>query len=453
MKQDENRATALETENIGRLLWKYALPALVGIMVNTSYNVVDRIFIGHGVGALAISGLAITFPIVILQGAFGMLIGVGASARISIVLGQKNKKWAEKILGNSVVLSLIFSAIFIVLMLVFLDKILLLFGGTAKTIPFAREYLLILIPASVFTTLTYSFNNIMRATGYPTKSMMVMVIGAVMNIILAPLFIFVFHWGIKGAAFATLLSMATTAVFVLQHFFSPSSYLRFHWTNFRLELSVVKSIVSIGLSPFLMNVAACLVNVILNNALLTHGGELAIGANGVVSSLAVMVVMAAVGLCQGMQPIVGYNYGAGNYDRMKKALTMSMQVATVFTTIGFAAAMFFPRQIAMAFTSDQELVNIAVNGLRTAFVFMPIIGFQIVTSSFFQSIGKVKISILLSVSRQVLFLIPMLLILPSFYGLSGVWMAIPAADITSAALTLGILFYNRKLFDLKPQTI
>lgn len=446
MSNNDNRTIALEQEPVGKLLLKYSLPAIVGIMVNTFYNVIDRIFIGHGVGALAISGLAITFPIVILQGAFGMLIGVGASSRISIVLGQKNKRWAEKILGNSIVLSLLFSGIFISGMLFFLDEVLTLFGGTPQTIPYAREYLLILIPASVFTTITYSFSNVMRATGYPTKSMTVMIIGAVLNTILAPLFIFVFNWGIRGAAIATLISMTTTALIVLQHFFKKESFLQFSWANLRLEYEVVKSIVSIGMSPFLVNVAACLVNVILNNALLRNGGELAIGANGVVNSLSVVVVMGIVGLCQGMQPIVGYNFGAGNFDRMKKARNLTMRIASGFATIGFAAAMLFPRQIAMAFTSDQTLIDIAIEGLRTAFIVMPLIGFQIVTSSFFQSIGKVKISILLSISRQVLFLIPMILVLPSFYGLKGVWMATPASDFLSATLTVGILIYNRNLF-------
>ncbi len=449
MTDHNDRTLALEQESIGRLLLKYSVPAIVGIMVNTFYNVADRIFIGHGVGALAISGLAITFPIVILQGAFGMLIGVGASARISIVLGQKNKEWAEKILGNSIVLSLFFSALFIGTMLFFLDKILILFGGTPETIPYAREYLVILIPGSVFTTLTYSFNNVMRATGYPTKSMTVMMIGAAMNTILAPLFIFVFHWGITGAAIATLLSMATTAFYVMHHFFQPNSYLRFYWANLRIEMAVVKSIVSIGMSPFLMNVAACLVNVILNNALLHNGGALAVGANGVVNSLAVIVVMGVVGLCQGMQPIVGYNYGAGNFERMKRTVLLTMGVATLFTTVGFSAAMLFSRHIAMAFTADAHLVSIAEEGLRTAFIFMPVIGFQMVTSSFFQSIGKVKISIFLSISRQVLFLIPMILILPSFFGLRGVWMATPASDLISATITSIILFYNWKLIDKK----
>lgn len=449
MTQTDPRTLALEQESIARLLFKYSLPAIVGIMVNTFYNVIDRIFIGHGVGAMAISGLAITFPIVILQGAFGMLIGVGASSRISIVLGQKNKPFAEKILGNSIVLSLLFSAIFITGMLLNLDEILRLFGGTDQTIPFAREYLLILIPASVFTTLTYSFNNVMRATGYPTKSMTVMVVGAVLNTLLAPLFIFVFHWGIRGAAFATFLSMTTTAVLVLSHFFQPSSFLQFRWANLKLEWEVVRSILSIGMSPFLMNVAACLVNVILNNALLSHGGALAIGANGVVNSLAVIVIMGVVGLCQGMQPIVGYNFGATNFDRMKKTVFLTMRVATLFTTVGFAAAMLFSRQIAMAFTSDKQLVSIAEEGLRTAFILMPVIGFQMVTSSFFQSIGKVKISIFLSLSRQVLFLIPMILILPSVFGLRGVWMATPTSDSLAATLTAFMLFYNRKLFDGK----
>lgn len=446
MDHHENRTIALETESIGSLLLKYSVPAIIGILVNTIYNVVDRIFIGHGVGAMAISGLALTFPIIILQGAFGMLIGVGTASRISIILGQRNKEWAEKILGNSIVLSILFSTVFISLSLVFLDPILQLFGGTPNTIPYAKEYLHIIIPGSIFSTLTYSFSNILRATGYPTKSMYVMIFGAVLNTALAAIFVFVFNWGIQGAAWATLITMATTSSIVMSHYFMPESFMRIQWKNLRLERNAVISILSIGLSPFLINVAASLVNVILNKSLLQYGGELAIGANGIINSLAVIVVMGVIGLCQGMQPIVGYNYGANNRARMKEALVLTIKVASGITLAGFLAAMFFPREIAMAFSSDEELVGIATSGLHTTLLMMPIIGFQIVTSSFFQSIGKVKVSIFLSLSRQVLFLIPMLLILPQFLGLRGVWLATPAADFISATFTLTMLYYNRKLF-------
>lgn len=443
----ENRADTFEKESISRLLYKYSLPAIVGIMVNAIYNIVDRIFIGQGVGPLAISGLAITFPIVILQGAFGMLIGIGASTRISIAIGQKDKEKADKIIGNSVILSFFFSLLFIAGVSFWMDEILRLFGGTDNTIPFAREYMEIMVPGSLFTTLTYSFNNMMRSSGYPTKAMLVLLTGAVMNTLLAPLFIFVFHWGIRGAAIATVLSMMTTAVMVMHHYFSESSYLRFRRQHMKLDMDIVKHILSIGMSPFLMNVAACLVNVILNNALLKHGGELAIGANGVINSLAVLVVMGVIGFCQGMQPIIGYNFGAGNRERMKQTLMMTIRIASIVSLIGFTLAMLLPRQIALAFTTDTQLIDLSVLGLRTTLIFMPVIGFQIVTSSFFQSIGMVKVSIFLSLSRQVLFLIPMILILPNYFGLRGVWMATPFADFISATLTLVMLYYNRKLFD------
>lgn len=446
MEKFEDKARAFETESISRLLYKYSLPAIVGIMVNAIYNIVDRIFIGQGVGSLAISGLAITFPIIILQAAFGMLIGIGGSTRISIALGQKDKEKAEKILGTSIILSIFFSLLFISVSFTWLDEILHLFGGTDKTIPFAREYMEILIPGSIFSTLTYSFNNMMRSSGYPTKAMIVMLTSAVLNAILAALFIFVFHWGIRGAAIATVISMFSTTVLVMHHYFSKSSYIRFHRRNIKLDMDIAHHIISIGMSPFLMNVASCMVNVILNNALLKHGGELAIGANGVINSLSVLVVMGVIGFCQGMQPIIGYNFGAGNRLRMKQTLSLTIRIASVVTLTGFAMAMLIPKQIAMAFTTDPKLIELSVLGLRTTLLLTPIIGFQIVTSSFFQSIGMVKVSIFLSLSRQVLFLIPMILLLPNIFGLKGVWMATPFADFISAMFTMGILYYNRKVF-------
>jgi len=449
----EKRTAALGTENIGKLLIKYSIPAIVGMLVNSLYNIVDRIFIGQGVGAMAISGLAITFPIMILQAAFGMLIGIGAASRISIALGQKDKVLAEKILGNSIILSLFISTCYVFGMLFFLDDILALFGGTDHTIPYAREYLLIIIPGSYFSTLTYSFNNVLRATGYPTKAMLVLLGGAILNTLLDWIFIFYFDWGIQGAAAATVISMAATTFPVMQHYFSSDSYIRFRRSALKLEGSVILSITSIGLSPFLMNIAASLVNVILNKSLLFYGGELAIGAYGIINSFAILIIMCVIGLCQGMQPIVGYNYGAKEMGRVKETLIMTIQIASVMTIIGFVIAMIFPSQIAQAFTPDRVLSHLAIEGMRTALFMLPIVGFQIVTSSFFQSIGMVKVSIFLSLSRQVLFLIPMILILPHFFGLKGVWLATPSSDIISATLTLVILYFNRKIFRPLPAPV
>ncbi len=446
----EKRTAALGTDKIGSLLIKYSIPAIVGMLVNSLYNIVDRIFIGQGVGAMAISGLAITFPIMILQAAFGMLIGIGAASRISIALGQKDKVLAEKILGNSIILSLSISTFYVLGMLFFLDDILSLFGGTAHTIPYAREYLLIIIPGSYFSTLTYSFNNVLRATGYPTKAMLVLLGGAILNTLLDWIFIFYFDWGVRGAAVATVISMAATTFPVMQHYFSNDSYIRFRRSALKLEVPVILSITSIGLSPFLMNIAASLVNVILNNSLLLHGGELAIGAYGIINSFAILIIMCIIGLCQGMQPIVGFNYGAKEMIRVKETLFLTIRIASVMSIVGFAIAMVFPSQIAQAFTPDKELSDLAVVGMQTALFMLPIVGFQIVTSSFFQSIGLVKVSIFLSLSRQVLFLIPMILILPRFFGLKGVWLATPSSDVISASLTLIILYYNRKIFKLPP---
>ena len=429
----------LEKKKISSLVWEYSLPAIVGTLVNSLYNIVDRIFIGQGVGAMAISGLAITFPVTILVSSLGMLVGVGAASRISISLGEKRKDTAEKILGNSLLLIIIFNVFIVGLTYIYLDKILLAFGATENTLPYAREYLQIVLTGNVFVSLCYSFNSMMRASGYPQKAMYTMLIGAVLNIILDPIFIFVFKMGIAGVAWATVISMFIGMVFVMHHFYQPQSVIRLKKEYIRLDRDIIIAIVSIGMSPFLMQVAASGVAVLLNSSLIKYGGDLAVGAFGILNSMTLIIVMIVVGLNQGTQPIIGYNYGAKNFNRVQETFMYTLKIATVITTAGFIIGMFFPRLFASAFTLDKELLDITENGIRLSIISFPIVGFQIVAGSFFQSIGKAKKAIIQSLSRQVLFLVPLLLLLPNLLGLTGVWISMPISDFLSALLSLYLL--------------
>ena len=438
---------------VGKLLWKYSVPAIVGTMVMSLYNVIDRIFIGQGVGADAISGLALTFPIMSLAGAIGMLVGLGASARISIVLGQNDKVKAEKILANSLVLSLSFAVCYLTFFSVYMDDILRSFGGSDRTIPYAREFLIYIMPGMLCTNLCYSFNNMMRASGYPGKAMYTMLIGAFSNLILAPIFIFWLDWGIKGAAIATDIAMAISAAFVMIHFFNPKSQLRFHRRYFKLEWGILFNIVSIGLAPFLVNVASSVINAIINTSLYRYGGDEAIGAFGIFNSYATLVVMLIIGLCQGMQPIVGYNYGAGNYARTKKAFVLTGIVATICCTAGWIGSTFFPYYIIRAFTTDTNLIDVAIHGMRIVMGVFPIVGFQIVTTNLFQSLGMASKSIFLSLTRQVIFLIPLLLIFPRIYALNGIWIAMPVSDTIATAITLLLLWRTDKKLQNKNTVI
>ena len=429
----------LETKKISVLVWEYSIPAIIGTLVNSLYNIVDRIFIGQGVGAYAISGLAITFPVTILASSLGMLVGVGAASRISISLGERKKHTAEQILGNSLILILLFNAVIMTLFYVYLDPILLAFGATANTLPYAREYLQIVLIGNVFISLCYSFNNMMRASGYPKKAMITMLIGALLNIILDPVFIFVFDLGIAGVAWATVISMFVGMLFVMHHFIQDSSLIRLRKENIRLNKNIVLAIVSIGLSPFFMQVAASGVAVLLNTSLLKHGGDLAVGAYGILNSMLLIIIMTVVGLNQGTQPIIGYNYGAGNFLRVKDTFFYTVKVATIITSAGFIIGMFFPRQFDSAFTGDQELLEIAENGIRLSLIAFPLVGFQVVAGNFFQSIGQAKKAIIQSLSRQIIFLVPGLLIFPALLGLNGVWIAMPVSDFLASLLSLYLL--------------
>ena len=434
-----DKEVTLETKKISALVWEYSIPAIVGTLVNSLYNIVDRIFIGQGVGAYAISGLAITFPVTILASSLGMLVGVGAASRISISLGERKKHTAEQILGNSLMLILLFNAVVMTLFYVFLDPILLAFGATENTLPYAREYLQIILIGNVFISLCYSFNNMMRASGYPNKAMITMLIGALLNIILDPVFIFVFELGIAGVAWATVIAMFVGMLFVMHHFLQESSLIRLRKENVRLNKEIVLAIVSIGLSPFFMQVAASGVAVLLNTSLLKHGGDLAVGAYGILNAMLLIIIMTVVGLNQGTQPIIGYNYGAGNFLRVKETFFYAVKVATIITSAGFVVGMFFPRQFAGAFTSDQALLEIAENGIRLSLIAFPLVGFQVVAGNFFQSIGQAKKAIVQSLSRQIIFLVPGLLIFPAWLGLNGVWIAMPVSDFLASLLSLYLL--------------
>ena len=439
----------LGTEKIGKLIWKYSLPAIVGTVVMALYNIIDRIFIGQGVGPLAISGLALTFPFMILLMAFGMLIGAGSAARISITLGENNREKAEKILGNAFTLTLIISGTVVILSYIFMSDLLRLFGGTEKTIRYAEDFMRIIIPGGIFSALSFGFNNIMRASGYPKKAMYTMIICAILNAVLDPEFIFWFHWGIQGAAMATNISYFVGTVWVLSHFMKKDSNLRFKRKNFRLEKDIVMSIISIGLSPFSMQLAASFVIILVNATLIHYGGDLAIGAFGIINSINTLIVMVIIGLNQGTQPIIGYNFGAKLYDRMFRTLKYAVIIATGLTTIGFITGTFIPSFMASMFTRDIELQAIATKALRISVIMFPIIGFQIVVTNFFQSIGKARISIFLSLTRQFLFLVPCLLILPPIYGLTGAWSAMPVSDGFSTIISMITIFYYIRNFKLK----
>lgn len=441
----------LENEKISRLLVHYAIPAVIGTMVNALYNIVDRVFIGQGVGPLAISGLTLTFPILLFLQAFGMLVGAGAATRVSIHLGRKAKDLAENVLGNAFTLTFVFSALTIIPSMLYMHELLSWFGGSEQTIPYAEDYLYIAIPGNLLASLSFSFNAVMRASGYPKKAMVTMMIGAVANVILDPIFIFWFDMGIRGAAIATVISMALSAAFVMWHFVQQGSLVRFHTGYFRLRWPIVWNILTIGVSPFAMQLAGSLVNVVMNNSLKTYGGDLAIGASGIMTSVAMLLVMLIIGIAQGMQPIVGYNYGAGKPRRALETLKLVIIVSTMITGTGFLCSFLFPEVIVKAFTNDPELTVISANGLRLTLLAFLVVGSQLAISQFFQSIGIAWKAMFLSLSRQCLFLIPAILFLPPFLGLDGVWLASPLSDILAALTAWLFLWHHVK--NVKKQAV
>jgi len=448
--ENEN-ANRLGTDSIGKLLIHYSLPAIIGMTVASLYNIIDRIFIGNGVGPLAISGLALTMPLMNLTIAFGAMIGAGASTMISIRLGQQRKREATMILGNTLVLNFIIGFTITVLGLVFLDPILLAFGASNATLPYARDFMQIILIGNVFNHNFMGLNNVMRASGYPKKAMWSSLLTVFVNVCLAPLFIFVFHWGIKGAAMATVVAQFCGFIWVMIHFMKKSSFLHFQNGYFKLKKRIIKDILSIGMSPFAMNVGASVVAMIVNMSLAKYGGEnsdMAIGAFGIVNSVALLFVMTVMGLNMGMQPIAGFNFGARQDDRVRKVYKQTLIAGTIVTTLGFAICILFPTSIVSAFTNDAQLISQSKVALTIVMMMFPIIGFQMVTANFFQSIGKAYIAIILSLSRQFLFLVPGLMILPHYFGLIGVWIALPCSDFLATIVTVLCVFtLNKKILN------
>ena len=421
----------LGTEPVGKLLRQYAIPAIIAMTASSLYNMVDRIFIGQGVSALAISGLAVTFPLMNLAAAFGSLVGVGASTLISVKLGQRDYKTAQQVLGNVLVLNTIIGVVFMLFALLFLDPILLFFGASEQTIGYARDYMIIILLGNPITHIYLGLNSVLRSAGHPQKAMYATIMTVVLNSILDPLFIFGFKWGIQGAAIATILSQLVALLWQFKLFSNKDELLHFHRGIFHLRRRIVFDSLAIGMAPFMMNLAACFIVILINNGLKSHGGDLAIGAYGIVNSVAFLFVMIVMGLNQGMQPIAGYNYGALQMNRVIGVLRKTIFYATLITTAGFLAGELVPRLIVRIFTPDETLTDLAVYGMRITVMFFPLVGFQMVVSNFFQSNEKKKKAIFLSLTRQVIFLIPFLLILPHFWGITGVWASLPAADFVA----------------------
>ncbi|MCX8726914.1 MATE family efflux transporter [Gilliamella sp. B2969] len=439
-----------KNKKISWLFWQYALPAVIGTIVNTLYNIIDGVFIGHWIGREALSGAGIILPVMNLTAGIGMLVGIGSASRISIFLGRGETDKAEKIAGTSFMLTAVLSGITLASLLYFVDPVLHFVGSSPTNHQYAKEFLQVYLPGSIFITLTFNYNNMMRASGYPFKAMVTMFISVIANIILAPIFIIGFGWGMRGAAFATTLSMFISFLFVMQHFISKNSNIKLYRCNFRLNWIYIKSILSIGMSPFAMQVAASIVVVFINWQL-THYAPLsnvssddAIAGYSNANRLITLIIMIVIGINQGMQPIIGYNYGSKDYLRVKATFFYGVKVATVITSIGFILGFFVPDVLVRAFSSDEDLVHISAIALRYTTLSFAFVGFQMVTTSFFQCIGMAKISILLSLSRQILILLPTLYLLPLCFGLDGVWASSPTADLLSTGVAFTVLFWYFK---------
>ena len=426
----DNKQATLElgTKPVGRLLMQYALPAIVAMVAASLYNMVDSIFIGQGVGALAIAGLAITFPFMNLSAAFGAAIGVGSCTFISMKLGQRDYAIANKILGNCMMLNIVVGLCFGGICLLFLDPILRFFGASDNTLPYARDYMQIILCGNVFTHLYFGLNAVLRSASKPRHAMYATIFTVVVNTILDPIFIYGLDLGIRGAAFATVLSQFLALSWQWRLFSNKNELLHFDYSLFRLDKPIVKNIIGIGISPFAMNACSCIVVIFVNTCLMKHGGDLAVGAYGIANRIGFVFVIVAMGVNHGMQPIAGYNYGAQNYDRLRKVVKLAISCATVVCTVGFLVAMFAAHPCARLFTKDESLINLASTAIRMMMMMFPIVGFQIVVTSFFQSIGKAKVSMFLSLSRQLLFLVPALAIFSEIWGLWGIWSAMPFSD-------------------------
>ena len=430
-----DQSQALGEEKVSKLLWKFSLPAIVGMLVNALYNVVDSIFVGNGVGDIGLTAVAIAFPIMIIIMGIGMLIGIGASTLVSIRLGEQRLADAEIIVGNAFSLLVIASIVSAAAAILFLDPLLVMMGAEPTVLPYAREFTRVILLGCVFMYIGFGLNNVIRAEGHPRTAMATMLISAILNTALNPLFIFVFKLGIAGSALATVIAQAASAIWVMSFIMSKKSIIRLRRRNLRLDMHIVWEICKIGMSPFLMQVAASVVTVLYNFSLLRYSGELGVAAIGVINRVVILILMPIFGISQGVQPILGYNYGAKYFGRVKEVMRLGIIAATAISVAGFAAAQLFATEIIRIFTDNPELIAVGAQGLKILLIMLPLIGFQIIGANFFQATGKAKYAILLSMSRQVIILIPALIILPELFGLYGIWIAGPVADAVSTSLT------------------
>ena len=444
----DNKQAALElgTKPIGQLLWQYALPAIVAMSASSLYNIIDRAMIGQIVGPEAIAGLGITFPFMNLSAAFGAAVGVGSSACISVKLGQRDYQTAGNLLGNTITLNLIIGLSFMAVCLLFLDPILLFFGASDVTLPYARSFMTIILLGNVITHMYFGLNAVLRAAGKPKHAMYSVLFTVAMNIVLVILFVWWFRWGIRGAAMATVTSQTIAMCWQLYLFSNKNEILHLKRGIYKLKKRLVSNIIAIGISPFLMNVTSSVIVIFMNNQFVHYGGDMAVGAYSIANSVVMMFFMFVMGVCQGMQPIVGYNYGAEKYDRMLRCLFLAITYATAILLVGWGLSMLFPRQIARIFTTDATLIEMAARGIRLDMLVFFVVGSQATITHFFQSIGKVKVSIFLSLSRQLFLLLPMAYVFPMFWHLDGVWYSMPASDFLSFAMTIPMLMWYMKKF-------
>ena len=439
----DNKQAALElgTKPVGKLLTQYALPAIVAMSASSLYNIIDRAFIGQVVGPEAIAGLGITFPFMNLSAAFGAAVGVGASTCISVKLGQHDYKRAEQLLGNTVTLNLIVGFLFMVISLLFLDPILRFFGASDVTLPYAREFMTVILLGNMVTHMYFGMNAVLRAAGKPRHAMYATLFTVACNIVLVITFVWWFRWGIRGAALATVTSQTLALCWQMWILSDKKELLHLKRGIYRLRSALVKNIIAIGISPFLMNVTSCVIVIFMNNQFVRYGGDMAVGAYSIANSVVMMFFMFVMGMNQGMQPIVGYNYGAEKYERMFRCLWLTITAATAILLVGWGLSMLFPRWIARIFTTDQTLLDLAARGIQLDMLVFFVVGSQAVITNFFQCIGKVKISIFLSLSRQLFLLLPMAYVFPMFWDLDGVWYSMPASDFGSFAMTIPLLMW------------
>ena len=441
-----NSQKRLGEMNVGKLLLEFSIPAIIGMLVNTLYNIIDRIFIGHieGIGKLAMAGVGVTMPLMFIILAFGMLIGIGTATRISIKLGQHDKEGAEKHLGNAFTLIIITSIILTVLGVLFTNPLLKMFGASENIIEYGEQFIQIIFIGCIFNLISFSLNHSIRSDGSPKIAMESMLISAIINIILDPIFIFWLGLGVRGGALGTVVAQIISSIWIIYYFTKGSSVLKLRRKNLKLDRSVVLSIFAIGISPFSMQIAQSAVQIATNNSLQAYGGDLAVSAMTIISSLAMVFLMPIFGLNQGLQPIIGYNFGAEKHSRVKQAVKYGIIIATVIVTIGFIIIEVFAEKLVIIFNSDYSLIEITSHGMRVFLAMLPVVGGQIIVTNYFQSIGRVKISMFLSLLRQVIILIPCLLIIPIFKGLDGVWIAGATSDILSVIITLVVFIKTSK---------